>query len=699
MKYFSPILYLFFYSISINAQTFTNVGGITNTDEGNRKDGGVAWADFNNDGCLDLIYNTNTDNPGKRSRILFSDCTLPNPTFTDVTTSHANGLRQNLCERSVSVGDFNNDGNIDFCRNENERIEVYLNNGPTSNPAYSFGDGAQNPNFVLTSIPGGLNSEGLGWMDYNQDGWLDLVIENHNFGIDIYRNPADGTANFVHATPNGSTLGLPSGGRTGDYMTLCDYNDNGTVDILARKENGFDLWTNTGAGAFVANTSFDEQATNNNKGGVLFCDFDNDGDFDLFWSDNGVNEIFEQTGLNSGNFVGTNEPSFSSGVTLDNSIDGCSCGDVDNDGDVDLFLGGGSTGNSHLFLNNGDPTALGFVSNNLGILPTGNTEGNSFADYDNDGDLDLYINMDRSGNELWRNGLNNTDYLKVHVKRDLGNGILRDDLGATVILKDCAGNIIGGIRQVSSVKGHGSNDPAVVHFGLPSGNNTLYTVEVHYTEVNGVRTILETAVLPSRLPDQNITLVNTTNSSALNDCRSIILPVELEEFDAVAKDKSVLLYWETASEKNNDYFIVEKSKDGIVWEWVEEVEGAGNSQTSLSYATIDDRPFYGTSYYRLKQIDYDGTFTYSSIKAVSIEERSNKALSVYPNPTTAQLTVEGEEAELASVQVFNTMGQEVTSSVVVQSRREQSLVLNLTNLANGIYFLKTATITRRIQKQ
>lgn len=699
MKHFFFISALLFFTVTINAQVFTNVAGVTDTNHGNRKDGGVAWADFNNDGCLDLLFNTNTNNANNRSRMLFSDCSLPNPGFIDVTATNVNGLTQNVCERSVSVGDFNNDGNIDFCRNENERIEVYLNNGPSSTPAYSFGNAAQEPNFVLTAIPGGLNSEGLGWMDYDQDGWLDLIIENHNFGIDIYRNPADGTANFVHVTPNGHGLGLPNGGRTGDYMTLCDYDDNGTVDILARKENEFDLWTNTGAGTFVVNTSFNQNATNNNKGGVLFCDFDNDGDFDLFWSDNGVNEIFEQTGLNSGNFVGTNEPSTSSGVVLDNSIDGCSCGDVDNDGDVDLFLGGGSVGNSHLFLNNGDITSLGFTANNLGVLPSGNTEGNSFADYDNDGDLDLYVNLDNADNELWRNGLNDDNYIKVHVKRDLGNGVLRDDLGATVILKDCAGNILGGIRQVSSVKGHGSNDPAVVHFGLPTGNNDLYVVEVHYTTVNGVRTVLDTAVVPSSLTDQNLTIVNTSSSSGLDACRFAFLPIELKKFDAVAKDNKVLLYWETVSEMDNDHFTIEKSINGVDWEFVAQTDGAGTSKEVLSYAVIDDNPFNGVSYYRLKQTDFDGTSTYSEIQVVTINQEITGALSVYPNPTQDVIILQGTKLELETLSVYNVSGQNVTGAVHIQDRASQRLILDLGNLEAGMYVLKTQTAIRKIYKQ
>jgi len=179
---------------------------------------------------------------------------------------------------------------------------VYLNKGPDSIPAYSFGDSIQNPNLVITAIPGGMSVEGMGWLDYNNDGWLDLIFENGQYGIDIYENPANGTANFFHVTPNSASKGLPDTAASGDYMALTDYNNDGFVDILARKEDTFDLWTNNGNDTFTVNTTFNEQA-GNNKGGVLFCDFDNDGDFDIFWTDADTNQIWEQTGLNSGNRI------------------------------------------------------------------------------------------------------------------------------------------------------------------------------------------------------------------------------------------------------------------------------------------------------------------------------------------------------------------------------------------------------------
>ncbi|MCC6252410.1 MAG: hypothetical protein IT238_08120, partial [Bacteroidia bacterium] len=95
------------------------------------------------------------------------------------------------------------------------------------------------------------------------------------------------------------------------------------------------------------------------------------------------------------------------------------------------------------------------------------------------------------------------------------------------------------------------------------------------------------------------------------------LPITLLEFNAQPVIDEVSITWTTASEINNDYFNVERSKDGIHFESIAQIPGAGNSHTILNYKTMDAQPYEGVSYYRLKQTDFDGKFEYSTIKSVN----------------------------------------------------------------------------------
>ena len=117
--------------------TFTEVANSRGIDMDGNKDGGFTFADFNADGYLDLMLNTFVDDANHRSRLYFNSGP-PNFTFTDVTTTHAQGLiasglaGSSVMERSAVAGDLNNDGYPDFIRNANVRLELYLNNGPSS---------------------------------------------------------------------------------------------------------------------------------------------------------------------------------------------------------------------------------------------------------------------------------------------------------------------------------------------------------------------------------------------------------------------------------------------------------------------------------------------------------------------------------------------------------------------------------------
>jgi hypothetical protein len=172
------------------------------------------------------------------------------------------------------------------------------------------------------------------------------------------------------------------------------------------------------------------------------------------------------------------------------------------------------------------------------------------------------------------------------------------------------------------------------------------------------------------------------------------LPVELLDFTAEKQGDDVLLKWVTASEINNDYFILQRSSDGITFEDVTTVDGAGNSNSLLYYSHVDENPLGGTSYYRLKQVDFDGAFEYSDIKAVSFNETS---ILVYPNPSTNGLiTIYNHQSKINEVTVYSA---DMKLVKVNTYSEEENPIVNIEHLADGTYFMviKLETETRVVK--
>jgi hypothetical protein len=162
------------------------------------------------------------------------------------------------------------------------------------------------------------------------------------------------------------------------------------------------------------------------------------------------------------------------------------------------------------------------------------------------------------------------------------------------------------------------------------------------------------------------------------------LPIELVSFDAKPTDNSVLVTWQTASEINNDYFTIEKSTDGENWSFVAEIDGAGNSTSLLSYQFLDRMPSNGLSFYRLKQTDFDGKFSFSDVKTVNFINQQN-TLTVYPNPTNDFVTIEYRNLAVEMLKIIDLRGKNLTHLVEIQKINETTVKLNLTKLPKGSY--------------
>ncbi len=164
------------------------------------------------------------------------------------------------------------------------------------------------------------------------------------------------------------------------------------------------------------------------------------------------------------------------------------------------------------------------------------------------------------------------------------------------------------------------------------------------------------------------------------------LPVELISFEVQQHNQDALITWQTASEINNDYFEVEKSENAQDFYVIDFQIGAGNSNTILNYSSIDQSLNQGVHYYRLKQVDYDGSTSYSSIKSINIQSNSLKQLIIYPNPALSNqeiyLLVENIK-DLASIQIQDALGKTVYNNNVTTKN-----LIQLPFLSTGQYLVQ-----------
>lgn len=172
---------------------------------------------------------------------------------------------------------------------------------------------------------------------------------------------------------------------------------------------------------------------------------------------------------------------------------------------------------------------------------------------------------------------------------------------------------------------------------------------------------------------------------------SILLPVELLSFTGQKQIESVLLKWSTASEKNSHYFTVEKSTDGVNYTAIGNVPAAGYSNTVLNYSLTDEHPINGINYYRLKQVDNDGTYEYSSIVQVNFEHLTKSYLdNIHPNPVNTDLYFDyyASEEDKLQIRLYDYTGRlmiEQQKSVVLG---KSTVKTDMSNLAKGVYVLK-----------
>lgn len=370
------------------AQTFTEVSsgaGMVNTSD----DTGATWADYDNDGDLDIFVGTYTTVADRLFR------NNGDGTFTEVASSV--GITNTGYALGAAWVDYDNDGDLDLCINNYSGVRrLYQNdgNGQFTNVAASAG---------VESPPGG---GGMAWGDYNNDGYIDLFLslDGNN---ELYENDQDGTFTSVGSTAQVNAWDNSSTPIWGDY------NNDGYLDLFLSVNGNNKLYANNGDATFT-NVASTAQVQDSNSGrGAAWADYDNDGDLDIYQA----NDSGAQNVLYNNNGMGVfSEVSVAAGVAAAGNDYGVSWGDYDNDGDLDLLLTGGN--DDYFYSNNGDGSFSDSTSA-AGLTNSG-TYGSSWGDYDNDGDLDVYV---AGTTNLYENVGNVNRWLHLDLHNTVGNRI------------------------------------------------------------------------------------------------------------------------------------------------------------------------------------------------------------------------------------------------------------------------------------
>ena len=484
---------------------------------------GPSFIDYDNDGDIDIYVNTEYHGENQGNRLFEND---GSGYFIDVAVERGVDNKYAL-GRGASWGDYDNDGDMDLI------VSNLPSSGGTKIPpttlfknllietgSANFRNATIESNLFRANVKedreiGGIGNTGAGvaWADYDNDGDLDLYWKCADYDIDnaLFRNNGDGTFTDVTEEAGAGIIDLVAEAGSQGSPNWTDVNQDGWIDLLVTNEGSEKiLFLNQENGTFKNITrSFRAPSGTvflnpGNANGACIGDIDNDGDMDVFLPTADQSNRLYISLLSDTGSLSYKDISLSSGIDHKSGARGCTMGDFDNDGLIDIYVNNGGLQNTlindvinlpifvqfyiaiepaynKLFQNNGDLT-FSDVTKTSGTEVLGIGSGVGNADLDDDGFLDLFLtnrtfyNSDKQitesdRNYLLRNKGNGNNWIKIELTGTKSN---TNAYGARV--KVMAGESIQ-YREHTSAHGYNSANDYRLHFGLANEEN-IDTIEI-----------------------------------------------------------------------------------------------------------------------------------------------------------------------------------------------------------------------------
>lgn len=277
------------------------------------------------------------------------------------------------------------------------------------------------------------------------------------------------------------------------------------------------------------------------------------------------------------------------------------------------------------------------------------------------------------------------------ISLEIGGASTSFDLSTTTLnlaVEGVAGKGVDNGNDHVNIIGDATLGGGIVNISFEGGFVPSSGQSFQFITVSGTTTGSPTFNLPAPPPGLSYSMSSSGGVHTL-DVTTSPFPVEFLSIDAEQKGNAALISWQTASESNNEGFVVQRSRDGMVWEALDFVPGGGTTQAIKAYEYLDYSATEGRNQYRLQQWDLDGQVNYSDAVELTIAASLQGALKVYPIPATSHLTLEGVAG---TARLLNGLGQVVAEEVTDGSPHR----FEVSDLPDGLYYLQVETSEQEV---